>query len=112
MQRVDLVIEQGTTWGIAFPLLDEADQPADLTGWSARAQVRTKVGDSTVLYEWSSDGGNIEVGNGRAILTVPPAVSSAWTWRKGVYDLELTSPSGDVIRPVGGGVRVDPEVTR
>lgn len=115
MQRVDLVIEQGTTWGIGFPLLDANDQPVDLTGWSVRVQARPKADSGTVLFEWASDGsgaGQAVLSNGRVTLYVQPEQSSAWTWRKGHWQLELTTPDGQIIRPVGGRVRVDPEVTR
>lgn len=116
MQRVDLTIEQGTTWGMAFPLLTTDDQPVDATGWTARAQVRPQADSSIVLFEWASADdlapGRIEIANGTVTLYVAPAQSSAWTWRGGTWDLELTMPSGDVLRPVGGRVRVDPEVTR
>lgn len=115
MQRVDLVIEQGTTWGVGFPVLDVNGQPIDLTGWSVHAQVRPTTEDSTVLFEWSqetSSPGRVELVSGVVTLYVDPVQSSAWTWRKGSWDLELTMPDGAVLRPVGGRVRVDPEVTR
>lgn len=115
MQRVDLTIEQGTTWGMAFPLLNTDGQSVDATGWSARAQVRPQADSSIVLFEWNSDGvsaGRVEIVSGTVTLYVAPAQSSAWTWRGGTWDLELTMPSGDVLRPIGGRVRVDPEVTR
>ncbi|MDU9705207.1 hypothetical protein, partial [Helicobacter pylori] len=32
--------------------------------------------------------------------------------RKGVYDLEMTTPTGEVIRLMQGAVVIDPEVTR
>jgi hypothetical protein len=45
-------------------------------------------------------------------MSVGPADSSAWTWRSAHYDLEVTSPDGDVIRMLEGRIRVSPEVTR
>lgn len=116
MQTADLRIAQGSTWSVTFPVLDESGDPmSSLAGWTARAQIRESVSSATVLFEWHSDGtkpGAVDLSDGQVTLSVTSAQSSAWTWARGVYDLELVSPSGEVWRPVGGRVRVSPEVTR
>ena len=35
-----LVIQQGTTWAMQWPISDMQGTPLDVTGWSVRAQVR------------------------------------------------------------------------
>lgn len=115
--NVDLTIPQGTSWAIAFPLLDEDDQPyIDTTGWSARAQVRPSRTHSSVLFEWNTTAsgslGRITIEDGKVNMFVTPSQSSAWVWTRGVYDLEITDGNGDTFRPVGGHVWVDQEVTR
>lgn len=116
MTATDLTIQQGTSWAIGFPLLDDNGDPyTDTAGWSARAQVRPTRTHSTVLFEWSTDGvkpGRITIVDGQVNMFVTPAQSSAWVWTKGVWDLEIVSAQGDVWRPVGGHVWVDEEVTR
>ena len=62
------------------------------------------VTDGEVTWEW--------MGSGMVTLTVAPAVARVWTWRRGVYDLELVEPTGQEARPTEGTVRVSPEVTR
>lgn len=113
----DLRIEQGTTWGVAIPLIDGEDgQAVELDGYRVRAQIRSRAGSSgPPLWEWSDD----DSAPGTAILTasqvrlyVEPAQSSQWTWNRGVYDVELTGPDGVVTRVASGAVYVSREVTR
>jgi len=108
--RYDLAINQGETWAITFPVIDGNNQPLTVTGWTARAQVR-RATDEPVLYEWSATFGNIIVSGTTVILQVAAAVSSAWTWTNGHYDLELVDPSLHVYRIAQGAVRVSQETT-
>lgn len=78
------------------------NRPFDLTGCSARMQIRDRV-DGSLLLTLSSDpstapDGEIEVDFNLASLIVrlSPAVTSGITWSRGVYDLELITPDGNV----------------
>lgn len=112
MTRTNLVIPQGTTWSISWPVTDANGQPIAGAGWSVRAQVRPYASSGLVLHEWSTTLGNATIVNGSVALTVSASDSAAWPWRKGVYDVELTDPSGKVARLAEGTVVVSPEVTR
>lgn len=94
-------------------------QPYDLTGHSARMQVRDRVHGS-ILLTLSSDAfadrdGSIELDTALSsiIVKLEPPVTADIAWRTGVYDLELITPDGDVY-PVTdvSRVSVGPEVTR
>lgn len=111
-QQHNLTIPQGTTWGVAWPIVDTEGRPVDLTGWSARSQVRSDVRTDRVLHEWSSANGTVELDNAYVTLRVAPDTSTAWDWTSGVYDVELTSPDHVVYRVAEGRVSVSPEVTR
>lgn len=107
-----LVIEQGTTWTRRWRITDPATStPRDLTEWTARAQIRAQIADSTPLFEFAGDGITCD-SDGYVTLTVTPVQSSAWTWRDGVFDVELVDPTGRVTRISQGAVRVSAEVTR
>jgi hypothetical protein len=112
VSRHNIVIVQGTTWSIAWPILDTNGAPMDMTGWSVRSQIRADVDAPTALYEWSTVVGNASVTDNRVTLTVRPTESAAWTWDSGVYDVELTDLLGRVARIASGAVVVSPEVTR
>lgn len=115
MSSNDLVITQGATWGVIIPVLQRDDDdvlvPADLTGWSVRSQVRKAPSSSTVLYQWSTAAGNATTEGSNVILTTSAAESAAFTWKTGVYDIELHQ--GAIVHRIKeGAVTVDPEVTR
>lgn len=77
-------------------------QPVDITGYSARMEVRTSVGGSLLLTldsdHLSLPDGAIEVDTLACafVLHLEAATTAGLDFRTGVYDVELTSPSGDV----------------
>lgn len=107
----DLLINQGETWSIIFPVVDVANKPVTVTGWTAKAQIRGSE-TASVLYEWSATFGNIVVGTTTVTLSVPAATSAAWWWTSGLYDLDLTDTAGRIYRIAQGAVRVSPQITR
>lgn len=123
--EVDLYIEQGADWpGLAFPIFDEQDDPFDLAGCTARGQIRLTPNQSASvppLFTWSTDpdddpGGLIVLTGNLVIIGVTGAASSAWTFQKARYDIELTDPGAQpgkqTIRVAQGRVNVSQEVTR
>lgn len=110
--RFDLRINQGETFRLSIPVLDDDGNPVTLSGMAARGQVRSYAASPTVLYEWSTTAGNLALSGSNVVITVPAAASSSWTWRTASYDVELTDGSGNVTRLVEGHVVVQPEVTR
>lgn len=111
-KTTQLSIPQGATWNFAWPVIDREGKPVDLTGWSARAQVRQAVDSETVLHEWNSATGTILFQDNRIVLATTPSISSAWEWREGFYDVEATDADGRVWRIAEGKAYVRPEVTR
>lgn len=111
-KTTQLSIPQGATWNYAWPVITPDGEPVDLTGWSARAQVRARIDATEVLHEWSSDVGTILFQGNRIVLATTPSISSAWDWREGFYDVEATDADGAVWRLAEGKVYVRPEVTR
>jgi hypothetical protein len=110
--RTELVIAQGTTWAITWPITDTAGNPLNIDGWTVRSQVRPDAASPTVLHQWSTTLGNAEAANSTVTLSVRPVDSTPWTWRRGVYDVELVDLTGRVARITEGSVTVSPEVTR
>ena len=112
---LDFDIPQGATFALPLTWQNEDGTPVNLTGYTARMQIRAKLEDAAFLLE-------LTTGNARIVLTVPAsgkfelrltaAETAALTWTRGVYDLDLVSSGGAVTRLVSGIVRVSPEVTR
>lgn len=105
-----LAVEQGSDFAVEWPLF-QADGvtllDASVGGWTARGQVRAYVEAPDVLYALAP-----VPGNGKLTLAIPAADSTAWAWRKAVWDIELIDPSGNPGRVDSGVVVVLPEVTR
>lgn len=110
--RFDLRINQGETFELAVPVLDDDGAPVSLAGFTARGQIRSHAASPTVLYEWSTANGNVNFDVNAVVLTVSAATSSLWTFRTGRWDLELVATDGTVTRLVEGHVIAHPEVTR
>lgn len=110
-QAQNIVIEQGADWTMSLTFTDR-----DLTGCSARMQIRENVSSPTPMISLTSS-----PGDGITITPGPPGIvdiaishtlTGGLTRQLGVYDLELVTAGGAVERVLKGTVRVDFEVTR
>jgi hypothetical protein len=111
----DTEIEQGATFQLSLTWRDENSNLVNLTGYTARMQVRAVITDTTPLLDLTTTNGAIVLGGalGTIAVTASAAQTAALTApSKGVYDLELVSPSGFVTRLLKGHVKITPEVTR
>lgn len=97
------------TWKAGTPAV-----PVDLTGCTARMQVRSEVESETPLLSLTTENDRITLGGaaGTIDLYVSDEDTADITWADGVYDLEIEHPSGEVTRLAEGSVSVSPEVTR
>ena len=111
----DIMCEQGATFRKTFTWLDENEQPINLTGCSARMQVRSAYkSTSTWLSLTSGSGGGLtlEALTGTITMVITATTSAALPINKGVYDLEVVQTNGEVTRLLQGSFIVSPEVTR
>lgn len=112
----NLVIKQGTDPVIRIPNVRDANGvPITVwTGFTVKGQIRERPASSTVLHEWTSQGAspNASFSGSDIVLSLPHAASTAFTWTRASYDVELTDPSGMVARIAEGEVIIDREVTR
>ena len=115
----DLAIKAGTTYNKTWEFLNEDETPMDLTGWTARMQLRTSMTAETETLELTTENGGIVIDEGESTLTVlildtqtsALAVNNAKT--KYVYDLEIIYPTTNYVDcPLYGKITVSPEVTR
>ena len=120
----NILIEQGTTF---YRLIDvmEPDvldptifEPFDLTGYTARMQIRRTVDSTTPMLSLvsptaSGNGITVQDGANNAIsINITDTVTSSLT-SSGVYDLEIIKTStGFVSRLLQGTVTLSREVTR
>ena len=87
--------------------------PVNLTGYSARMQIKKSYASAAVATLTTENGGIVLGGaTGKVGLYLGNAATSALAITAGVYDLELVAPSGRVRRFMMGEVEVSPEVTK
>lgn len=109
----DLTVEQGATFTVTLTWTVDGS-PVDLTGYDARAQVRSMVTSASTLVDLTVGDG---ITLGGAAGTIALAISATDTAAlpapfAGVWDLEVESGAGVVTRLLAGAVTVTPEVTR
>lgn len=110
----DLSIDQGATFQLLITWNDPSGTPINLTGYTARMQIRPTQPSSTIVLELTTENGGITLGGlaGTISLFASATATAAITADSGVYDLELASAGGIVTRLLQGSVTFNPEVTR
>lgn len=88
--------------------------PVNLTGFTARMQIRETVESTTVLHSLTTENGGITLGGaaGTIALTISATDTAAFTFDTAVYDLEVVSGGGVVTEIASGAVLMNNEVTR
>jgi hypothetical protein len=120
LATVDVVISRGADnlYKFIYSTSDGATPPVvtpvNLTVWSAHAQVRTFV-NGPIWCDLVSPTAIVLGADGSIAITITRAttVVAAWdAFGTGVWDLELTSPTGTVVRFLQGTVTLSQDVTR
>jgi len=119
-------IEQGTTVNFEIQYTDSESNPIDLTGYSGKMQIRSNFANdqpttfATLSSSLAPDGTGLNFSGSAGInpptsgsigIYISAASSSAFTFTKAKYDLEITSGS-TVTRLLQGVVTLSKEVTQ
>jgi hypothetical protein len=112
--KVHMYIPQGATYGHSFLFRQESDDSViSLVGYTAMLHIRKRTNSEDTLFEATTDDYiTITGATGEVYLEIPADVTEAWTFTKGVYDLEIISSEDKVSRIAYGNVYVSQEVTR
>lgn len=110
----DITIEQGATFQMNLVWKDSGGTPINLTGYSARMQVRRTYKADTAMLSLTSPDGGITLGGALGTISIVASATQTAAMEPliGVYDLELVNPSGVVTRLMEGAVTISPEVTK
>ena len=105
----DFICEQGATFKPVLTWKDSAGAAINLTGYTARMQVRSQETNDLIL----DCAAYIALGGvaGTITFSVPAAITAALAAGKYKYDLELESSGGIVDRILNGYFTVDGEIT-
>jgi hypothetical protein len=110
-------IDKGSTFSLTVTYKDASDTVVNLTGWTARMQIReTPASASTLL---TSTGGsptititNTNFATGVILITISATNTATLTVPVAYYDIEVESAAGVVRRIMQGRLSISPEVTR
>ncbi len=114
----DITIEQGAQFVLPLTWTTRnADgtpgDPVDLTGYTAKMQIRDAEG--TVLVDLSTDDGGgivIDGPNGKVTITIDADMTTPLCFDDAAYDLKLINTDGVPSRLVKGTVTFSPQVTQ
>jgi len=117
---LNLEIDKGSTFRhqVTWKAGEEgAETAVDLTDCTAQMQIRETQDDSIILHEMTTENGGIVLGNvdpidGTINLYISDEDSTAFTWNKAVYSIEISFSSGDTRRLLRGKVKAFNETTR
>lgn len=106
-QKVNLVIDQGTSFSTSFTVNDDSGDPVDFTGYTANSQMRKHYtsSNSTSFTVTANSSGIVT-------LSLTANVTSNLTAGRYVYDVEVVSNTSVTSRIVEGIATVTPQVTR
>jgi hypothetical protein len=110
----NIIADQGATFTRQLTWNDSSGSAVDLTGYTARMQVRTSIDAAgAATLSLTTENGRIVLGGtaGTITLTAEATATQAVTAGAYVYDLELVSGS-TVTRLVQGSFTLRGEVTR
>ena len=110
----NITTTQRDTFSRVLTWTNNAKVPHNLTGYTAKMQVRSSAESDIVLLELSTTNGYIVLGGtaGTITLTVPAANMSIISAGQYEYDLELVSPNGQKTTIVEGNFKIKAQVTR
>lgn len=105
--RNDIVINQGATFSTSINLVDAANNPLSLAGYTAASQMKrwyTSINSTTFTVAINATSGVIA-------LSLPANVTANLVHGRYVYDVDLVDSANVVTRIVEGMVVVNPGVT-
>jgi hypothetical protein len=88
---IEITIIKGETYQIVLPVLDDDDALVDVTGYTARVQVRRSESEP-LLHEWSSANGKASCSAVGVTLEVLAADTAAWTWKDALISADVLTP--------------------
>ena len=106
-KRVNLIVDQGSTFSTTFELVDDFDEPLNVGDYTARAQLRKHYSSN------SATNFTCTLTEGELNISLSSYQTANLAPQRYVYDVELfDTVANSVTRVVEGFVTVTPEVTK
>lgn len=106
-------VDQNTTFRFVVEYKDSQDNPIDLTGSSAKMQVRDGGAASKLAATLTSPTGGISIDPliGKITVTMTPAQTNKLFYPKSAYDLILVDSNSNRIKIIEGFLTLNKTVT-
>lgn len=105
--KLNLLIDQGSTYSVNLEVKDANNNLVNLTGYSGAGQIRKQyTSNSATAFTVSV------YSNGTVTAALTANQTSSLVSGRYVYDIELTNSIAEVTRIVEGIITVTPQVTR
>ncbi|NDB59460.1 hypothetical protein EB001_13565 [bacterium] len=106
-------VDQNTTFTFVVEYQDNLGNPIDLTGSSAKLQVRDTKGGSKLAFTLTSPSGGIviDASNGKLTIRMTPTQTNKLFYPKSSYDLMLTDSNAVKTKLVEGFLTLSRSVT-
>ena len=110
----NITLEQGADFYLSMQLTDENDAVIDLTGYTARLQIRQYSFSPTPAITATTENGKITIVpiSGTIVVRISNTETTTLNFRRGLYDLEIVDSLGEVTRLLQGTVINSVEVTK
>lgn len=105
-------VDQGATFSFQIEYLDSNDSPINLTGSTAKMQVRDTKGGKQLVATLSTPSSNgINIDGNMITVTMPAASTNKLIFPKSAYDIVVTDTNGNKIRILEGFLTLSRSVT-
>lgn len=114
VDKINLIVYQGTDFRRLMELRDETGALMNLTGYLFRGQVRQSYG-SNVVFEFVFTIRDQGESTGVVDLHIPSASTAAIGITEPtdyIYDIEMVDAASEVRRVMEGSIKLRPEVTK
>lgn len=106
--RVNLIIDQGTTFSTSLVLSGDNDELYDLTNYTASSKIKKHYTSSNSISFTTS----INTSISEITLSLTAQQTDAIKPGRYLYDLEIAENANTVIRVIEGTVTVTPSITK
>lgn len=113
--KKDFLVERGATFSqVIYWKAGVAQTPVDLTGCSAKMQVKQGVDFGDPLLDLSTGNGGLVLGtvDGKVTINISSTASQAFSQDSGEYDLFITHPDLTVTKLLFGTINFTPSITQ
>lgn len=113
LESKNFEVDQNTTFTFQIEYLDTTDSPIDLTGASAKMQVRDTQGGSKIACTLTSPSGGITIDGPEGLLTIKmtPTQTNKLFYPKSAYDIMVIDTNGNKIKILKGFLTLSRSVT-